>query len=215
MKDPLLPFAPEGYPFVLVPTVAGLLAWLFGYPAIAIAAWAIAVFCVGFFRNPPRHSDAPDSAILAPADGKVIAVTSAPPALVAAGLPQQISIFMSPLNVHVNRAPISGRVAEARWSPGAKLPAFRDKASDLNEHAFVRLEGKLGNVAYKQIAGSVARRVVCDLTNGGEVERGQRVGIIKFSSRVDLFLPAGARIEVGVNQRCRAGVTVVAHFPRP
>lgn len=215
MKTSLIPFAPEGYPFVLVPTVAGLLAWLFGYPAIATVAWAAAVFCASFFRNPPRYSDAPDNAILAPADGKVIAVTGAPPALSAAGLPRQVSIFMSPLNVHVNRAPISGRVVEVHRSPGAKLPAFRDKASDLNEHAFVRLEGSLGPVAFKQIAGSVARRVVCDLTAGDEVVRGQRVGIIKFSSRVDLFLPAEAQIEVVVNQRCRAGVTVVANFPRP
>lgn len=213
MRPPLVPFAPEGYPFVLVPAVAGLIAWLFGYHSVAVVVWAIAVFCVSFFRDPRRSSDASVNAVLAPADGKVIAISQAPPAMVAAGLPRQLSIFMSPLNVHVNRAPIGGRVAEARWSPGAKLPAFRDKASDLNEHAVVRLDGESGSVAYKQIAGSVARRVVCDLKPGDEVERGQRVGIIKFSSRVDLFLPAEAQVDVALGQRCRAGVTVVAHFP--
>ncbi len=208
-----MPFAPEGYPFVLVPVVAGLLVWLFGYHVVAAVFWVVALLCISFFRDPWRSSDAGTNAILAPADGKVIAVSQAPPALIAAGLPCQVSIFMSPLNVHVNRAPIGGRATEARWSPGAKWPAFRDKASHLNEHAFVRLEGDAGMVAYKQIAGSVARRVVCDLKPGDLVERGQRVGIIKFSSRVDLFLPAEARLDVAPGQRCRAGVTVVAHFP--
>lgn len=212
MKRPLIPFAPEGYPFVLVPAVTGLFAWLFGYHLVAAIAWALALFCASFFRDPWRSSDAAHNAILAPADGKVIAVAPAPPAMAAAGFPKQLSIFMSPLNVHVNRAPIGGRVTEAYWSPGAQWPAFRDKASDLNEHAFVRLEGVAGCVAYKQIAGSVARRVVCDLKPGEEVERGQRVGIIKFSSRVDLFLPAEAKIDVEPGQRCRAGITVVAHF---
>lgn len=215
MKPALLPFAPEGYPFVLLPAVAGLLVYLFGYALVAVFLWGVAAFCVVFFRDPHRWSDAPPEAVLAPADGKVIAVTPAPAPMVALGLPQQISIFMSPLNVHVNRAPITGRVVEARWSPGAKLPAFRPKASELNEHAFVRLEGQYGAVAYKQIAGAVARRVVCDLTAGEQVGRGQRVGIIKFSSRVDLFLPAHARVETAVGQRCRAGVTVVATFPPP
>ncbi len=213
MRDSLVPFAPEGYPFVLVPTVAGLFLWLFGYHGVAAVLWAIGLFCLSFFRDPARASDAEAHAILAPADGKVIAISPAPSALAVAGFPQQISIFMSPLNVHVNRAPISGRVTEARWSPGAKWPAFRNKASDLNEHAFVRLEGEVGSVAYKQIAGSVARRVVCDLAVGDQVQRGQRVGIIKFSSRVDLYLPAEAQITAAVGQRCRAGVTVVAHFP--
>jgi phosphatidylserine decarboxylase len=128
------------------------------------------------------------------------------------GLPQQVSIFMSPANVHVNRAPISGTVREARQTPGAKLPAFRDKASELNEHSFVLLEGALGAVAYKQIAGSLARRVVCDLTPGQIVSRGDRVGLIKFGSRVDLFLPAAAAVEVRPGQRTKAGLTAVARF---
>lgn len=215
MKPHLVPFAPEGYPFVLFPAVVGVLVWLFGYPGVAVFFWLLAAFNLWFFRDPPRESDAEPTAVLAPADGKIIAVTDAPAALSAAGLPQQVSIFMSPLNVHVNRAPIAGRVTQARWLPGKKWPAFRDKASELNEHAFVLLQGELGSVAYKQIAGSVARRVVCDLTPGERVERGQRVGMIKFSSRVDLFLPAEARLHVTFGQRCRAGVTVVAHFPPP
>ncbi len=209
----MLPFAPEGYPFVLGPALAGILAWLFGFPPLAAALWLLALFCIAFFRDPARSSDAPPAAVLAPADGKVLSVGAAPDALAERGLPRQISIFMSPANVHVNRAPIAGAVLEATCSPGAKLPAFRDKASELNEHSFVVLRGARGTVAYKQIAGSLARRVVCDLSPGEAVERGQRVGLIKFGSRVDLFLPGDAVVAVEPGQRTRAGVTVVARLP--
>ncbi len=210
----MLPLAPEGYPFVLIPALAGVVAWGFGYPMAAVPCWVLALACIAFFRDPARASTAPPEAVLAPADGKVLAVGEAPKALAAIGLPRQISIFMSPANVHVNRAPIAGNVREARWSPGKKFPAFRDKASELNEHSFVVLDGEVGTVAYKQIAGAVARRVVCSIEAGQELARGQRVGIIKFGSRVDLFLPAPAAIEVAAGERTRAGVTTVARFPR-
>jgi len=214
----MLPFAPEGYPFVLIPATAGIFAWVFGYPRPAVVLFVAALFCIAFFRDPARRSDAPAEAILAPADGKVLSVGPAPAVPAGLGLEQQVSIFMSPADVHVNRAPIAGAVREASWRPGRKFPAYRDKASDLNEHSFVVIDGAVGSVAYKQIAGSIARRVVCDLEAGDEIARGQRVGLIKFSSRVDLFLPAGAAVEIKPGQRCRAGETVVARFagpPRP
>jgi phosphatidylserine decarboxylase len=206
----MLPFAPEGYPFVLIPAIAGIFAWAFGYPGIAVAVWLVALFCVSFFRDPARSSDAPPDAVLAPADGRVLSVGPSPAAVAGLGLPTQVSIFMSPANVHVNRAPTSGVVREARYSPGKKLPAFKDKASELNEHSFVVIDGPFWTVAYKQIAGSIARRVVCDLSAGQTVTRGQRVGMIKFSSRVDLFLPPSARVVLTPGTRTRAGVTVVA-----
>jgi len=208
----MLPFAPEGYPFVLVPALAGIFAWVFGYHALAAVLVLVMLGCIAFFRDPARSSDAPDDVVLAPADGKVLSVGAAPAALAARGLARQVSIFMSPANVHVNRAPIAGTVREAAWSAGSKFPAFRDKASELNEHSFVVIEGARGEVAYKQIAGAVARRVVCDLAPGAEVRRGDRVGLIKFGSRVDLFLPASATVEVAPGQRTRAGVTPVARL---
>jgi phosphatidylserine decarboxylase len=208
----MLPFAPEGYSFVLVPALAGIFAWVFGYHALALVFVVVMLGCIAFFRDPRRTSDAPPDVVVAPADGKVLSVGSAPAPLAGRGLSQQISIFMSPANVHVNRAPIAGTVREARTQAGRKLPAFRDKASDLNEHSFVVIEGDLGTVAYKQIAGAVARRVVCDLTIGQSVRRGERVGLIKFGSRVDLFLPADAVIEVAPGQRTRAGITGVARL---
>lgn len=208
----MLPLAPEGYPFILAPLVAGVLAVAFGYWPLAMVLWLASAGCVSFFRDPARTSDAPVTAILAPADGKVLSIGAAPPGVAALGLAVQVSIFMSPANVHVNRAPVAGTVREARYARGRHFPAFRDKSSDANEHAFVILDGEHGPVAYKQIAGTLARRVVCDLEPGQRVERGQRVGIIKFSSRVDLFLPAAAAVRVAVGERTRAGVTVVASF---
>jgi phosphatidylserine decarboxylase len=208
----MLPLAPEGYPFVIFPALAGLLAWLFGYAPLAVVIWLLALFALSFFRDPSRSSNAPLDAVLAPADGKVVKLTSAPAEFATIGLPQQISIFMSPANVHVNRAPISGIVTRAAYKAGRKFPAYRDKASELNEHSVVVIEGKAGTVAYKQIAGAVARRVVCDLAEGETVQRGQRVGLIKFGSRVDLFLPADAVVAVAAGERTRAGVTVVARL---
>jgi len=210
----MFPLAPEGYSFVLIPALAGVVAWVFGYPQAAVPCWVVALACVAFFRDPSRESDAPPAAVLAPADGKVLSVANAPEGLIAIGLARQVSIFMSPTDVHVNRAPIAGKVREARLSPGKKVPAFRDKASELNEHSFVVVEGELGTVAFKQIAGAVARRVVCHLETGQEVVRGQRVGIIKFGSRVDLFLPAHATVEVTPGERARAGITTIARLGR-
>jgi phosphatidylserine decarboxylase len=208
----MVPFAPEGYSFVLVPALAGIFAWVFGYPALAVVLILVMLGCVAFFRDPRRHSDAPPEVVLAPADGSVLSVGPAPAPMIERGLLRQISIFMSPANVHVNRAPVGGTVREVRIVPGTKLPAFRDKASDLNEHSFVLIESELGTVAYKQIAGAVARRVVCDLTSGQSVQRGERVGLIKFGSRVDLFLPGDAVVEIAPGQRTRAGITAVARF---
>ncbi|MGD1148399.1 MAG: phosphatidylserine decarboxylase [Thermoanaerobaculaceae bacterium] len=208
----MVPFAPEGYPFVLVPVLAGIFAWVFGYPILTFVLVLVALGCIAFFRDPSRHSDAPPEVVLAPADGRVLLVGPSPAALAERGLPTQISIFMSPANVHVNRAPTDGKVLEARHVPGKKLPAFRDKASDLNEHSFVVIEGAYGLLAYKQIAGAVARRVVCDLEKGQWVRRGERVGLIKFGSRVDLFLPADAAVAVAPGRRTRAGVTEVARL---
>lgn len=209
----MIHFAPEGYPFVLVPATAGVLAWVCGYQPLAIVLWLVALACISFFRDPKRESKAPPEVIVAPADGKVLSVGPAPAVVATLGCVQQISIFMSPANVHVNRAPVSGRVRDARHVAGTKFPAFRDKASEFNEHSFVVIDSPWGPVAYKQIAGALARRVVCDLAPGEAVVRGQRVGMIKFSSRVDLFLPADTVVEVQVGQRTRAGESVIARFP--
>lgn len=211
----MLPIAAEGYPFILVPALGGALLFLFGYQVAAGFLLLVALACLAFFRDPQRSSHAPPDAILSPADGRVVRVAPAPASVAPLGLATQLSIFMSPADVHINRAPIAGTVREVRLVAGRKFPAFRDKASELNEHSFVVLEGEAVTVAYKQIAGALARRVVCDLRTGQAVARGQRVGLIKFGSRVDLFLPPAARVVVAPGQRTRAGLTVVARLAAP
>ncbi len=206
----MLPLAAEGAPFILAPAAAGILAVAFGYWPVAVVLWLLSLACVAFFRDPSRSSDAPGGAVLAPADGRVLSIGPSPSPMGAIGLPTQISIFMSPANVHINRAPISGHVREAGITRGRHFPAFQDKSSDANEHSFVVIDGADGTVAYKQIAGTIARRVVCTLEAGQDVTRGQRVGLIKFSSRVDLFLPAHASVQAAAGMRTRAGVSVIA-----
>ncbi|MGC8916694.1 MAG: phosphatidylserine decarboxylase [Thermoanaerobaculum sp.] len=185
---------------------------IFGYPWLAALFGLALVAFAAFFRNPQRASSAPPEVVLAPADGKVVSIGEPPDWVRAKGLVQALAIFMSPANVHVNRAPAAGKVAEAFWRKGKKWPAFRPKASELNEHAFVLIETPFGPVAYRQIAGALARRVVCEVTPGVVLERGQPVGIIKFSSRVELYLPKEAAILVGVGDRTKAGETPVATF---
>lgn len=186
--------------------------YLFGYPWLAVFFLVLLAGFAVFFRNPERHSAAPPSVVVAPADGKVTEVGEPPDWVRAKGLTQSLAIFMSPANVHVNRAPVGGTVVEAFWRKGKKWPAYRPKASELNEHSFVLLESPFGPVAYRQIAGALARRVVCEVSPGMKLERGQPVGIIKFSSRVELYLPAHAQVLVRVGDRTRAGETPVASF---
>jgi phosphatidylserine decarboxylase len=165
----MLPFAPEGYPFVLVPALAGIVAWAFGAPAVAAVCWVAMLACVAFFRDPARVSTAPPEAVLAPADGKVLSVGNAPAAMAGIGLPQQISIFMSPANVHVNRAPISARCATS-IAAGAKLPAFGTRPR--NSTSTASTPRGCWNGCVQTVAGSLARGVVCDLSPGQTRLRG-------------------------------------------
>lgn len=185
---------------------------IFGYPWLAGVFLALMLGFAAFFRHPERNSAGPPQVVVAPADGRVVEVGECPEWAKSKGLAQSLAIFMSPANVHVNRAPMNGTVVEAFWRKGKKWPAYRPKASELNEHAFVLLDTAYGPVAYRQIAGALARRVVCEVVPGMRLERGQPVGIIKFSSRVEVYLPAQARILVKVGDRTRAGETPVATF---
>lgn len=201
-----------GIPYLAWTALLAAGSFLFGYPWLAAVFLVLAVSFAAFFRHPERHSESPPEVVVAPADGRVVEVGECPEWAKSKGLAQSLAIFMSPANVHVNRAPISGTVVEAFWRKGKKWPAFRPKASELNEHAFVLLDTAYGPVAYRQIAGALARRVVCEVLPGMHLQRGQPVGIIKFSSRVELYLPPRARILVQVGDRTRAGETPVASF---
>jgi phosphatidylserine decarboxylase len=203
---------PAGTPFIAGALALGLLAGAaFAWP-LAIPFAVLAAFFAFFFRDPDRHTIGPldDNAVLAPADGRVLvagpaAVDHAPP-----GDWQQISIFLSPLDVHVNRVPVSGRVTRVSFTPGRFLPAYRPDAAQHNERSEIWLDHRGQVVVARQVVGILARRVVCRLESGAEVRAGDRMGIMKFGSRMDVFLPPTATISVGVGQSVRGGETVIA-----
>ena len=204
--------APEGWPFVLVPLCGGAAIWVFGWPAIGGVLIALGLFALFFFRNPHRSFNGDPLTACSPADGKVITIGPAPKELAQRGLPQQVSVFMSVFDVHVNRAAIGGALVEYSYNPGRKIAAFKEKASLENEQNLSVWQGPAGRVALKQIAGLIARRIVFDFSPGDEVKRGDRIGLIRYGSRVDVFLPADAKILVEKGDRVRAGESAIARL---
>lgn len=165
-----------------------------------------------FFRDPERTSPAGEGVFLAPADGRVVEVKQVHEPRFLQGEGLKIGIFMSLLDVHVNRVPVEGQVVLVEHVPGQFLQAFRPEASEVNEHNLVGLESRHGRVLVKQVAGIMARRVVCWVRPGQKVQAGDRLGVVKFGSRVDVFLPPGAASAVRVGDRARGGVTVIARW---
>jgi phosphatidylserine decarboxylase len=210
-KTPLMGIAREGWPYVLTLVGAGgLLAALHWYAAGGTLL-ALGLFCAFFFRDPER--DIPEAAglVLSPADGKVVDVASPVDGPLGPGS-TRVSIFLSIFDVHVNRAPIAGRVERVDYTPGEFLPAFDDKASLRNEQNSVVLGDGRTRVAFKQIAGLIARRIVFRKQVDDRVERGERVGLIKFGSRVDVFLPETTRLRAKRGDRVRGGSSVIGEL---
>ena len=203
----------EGWPFIAIFLVINLVLFL-------VSRWAGFVFlpltlwCVAFFRDPDRRTPEGAGLIISPADGVLLPVVSAPPPL-ELGMGEaprtRLSIFMNVFNVHVNRNPADGRVIKLAYRPGRFINASFDKASEYNERMSVRVGLENGaELAVVQIAGLIARRIKCDLREGQIVRRGERFGIIRFGSRLDVYLPDGARVAVAVGQVVKAGETVLA-----
>ena len=201
--------AKEGYPFILPAAGLALLAFAGGWPWMG---WGFALFALaflGFFRDPERIAPTGEGLVVSPADGRVTAIRN----LQGEGPRTRISIFLSPLDVHINRAPVAGKVEEVRYQPGKFFAAYKEEASESNEHNVVTLADRQGKrFGVVQIAGVVARRIVCKTKEGDRLERGQRFGLIRFGSRVDLYLPDGARVEVTEGQRVTGGETVIARM---
>ncbi len=209
-----VPVAREGYPLIGGSVAVTLLLLLFGWTIPAGVALALTVFVVSFFRDPERTVPTDSRLIISPADGRVIKVARIQDDRFLHGEATLVSIFMSPLNVHVNRIPTTGRVIELRYNPGKYFRAFADKASLDNEQNAVLLEDVQGRrLCFVQIAGFLARRIVCYLAVGMEVERGQRYGMIMFGSRADIYLPPAAQVRVKVGDRARGAETVIAEWP--
>jgi phosphatidylserine decarboxylase len=211
----LSPPHPAGRPFIL----GGLIAVMLGLVVGTWLAWlglAFTLFCLFFFRDPERVPPGRSGALVAPADGRVVSVTPAvPPSELGLGvMPRwRVSTFLSILNVHVNRAPADGIITRIAYRHGGFLTASLDKASEANERNAVALRLSDGReIAVVQIAGLIARRIVCDLREGDAVRAGQRFGIIRFGSRADLYLPEGVRPLVAVGQTMIGGETVIAEL---
>lgn len=208
-----VPFAREGYPFIFGSLALVALSCATGGRLFQVVTWVIAAFVLNFFRDPERQTPADERAIIAPADGRVIKVERVTNTPFADGEVTLVSIFMSPLDVHVNRNPISGRVISVRHQPGSFLRAYADEASLQNELNAVVVEDEHGRrVCYVQVAGFVARRIVCHLHAEDRVRRGERYGMIRFGSRADIYLPTSAETAVQVGDRTTAGATVLARW---
>jgi phosphatidylserine decarboxylase len=204
---------PAGWPFVLGALVPAVVLVVLGYAWWALPLVVLAGFFVFFFRDPEREVPAAGADVLSPADGRVVVAGEADTAAAPPGEWRQVSIFLSPMDVHVNRAPISGRVTRVEYKPGKFLPAYRPDAAADNERNEVWIDHEGQTVVCRQVVGILARRIVCRVSEGTEVAGGQRFGVMKFGSRIDLFLPPASTLRVQVGDRVRAGVTVVATLP--
>jgi phosphatidylserine decarboxylase len=201
---------PAGVPFIggalLAAVVSAALAtWMVALPFVALAA-----FFTFFFRDPDRSPPGDAHAVLAPADGRVLVAGPAVPPAAPAGSWLQVSIFLSPMDVHVNRIPASGRVTQVSFTRGRFLPAYRHDAAAANERSEIWIDHGGQPIVARQIVGILARRVVCRVQNGAEVRAGDRFGIMKFGSRMDVFLPPTAELKVQVGDLVRGGETIIA-----
>lgn len=212
IKKNFAPIHPAGYPFIGLFALAALvLFWLakpLGWIGVVATLW-----CVYFFRDPRRVTPVANGLVVSPADGRISQVGLAPPPpelqLGDVAL-TRISIFMNVFDVHVNRSPVAGLIAKIAYTPGKFINADLDKASEDNERNGFVIRTGAGPIGVVQIAGLIARRIVCFAREGQEVAAGERIGLIRFGSRVDVYLPAGARPLVAVGQTALAGETVIA-----
>ena len=196
----------EGFPFVIVPALIALVLGYFEiWPAVA-AFVAVAFFMAYFFRDPHRTIPDLDGVVVSAADGKVTRIDEGSDG-------KLVSVFLSPLDVHINRAPISGKITSVDYVPGKKIPATSDQASFVNERNSITITGEKMTVVCTQIAGILARRIVCWNQVGDEIKIGQKYGLIKFSSRTDLLMPKEVEIKVAVGDRVVGGETIIATLP--
>ncbi len=212
IRSQLAPIHPEGYPFIGGFALASLvLFWV--WPPLGWLGTILTAWCAYFFRDPVRVTPIAEGVVVAPADGRVsLVVNAVPPPELALGdrpLPR-VSIFMSVFDCHVNRAPVTGRIERIAYTPGKFLNADLDKASEDNERNALVIVSGAARIGVVQIAGLVARRIVVWIKEGQDIGAGERIGMIRFGSRVDVYLPAGTAPLVSVGQTAIAGETVIA-----
>ncbi|MBI5634225.1 MAG: phosphatidylserine decarboxylase family protein [Nitrospirae bacterium] len=205
-------FAPEGYPFIIFfAALSGILLWT-GGPGFALIPLLLTAFMFYFFRDPERAVPEGRNIFVAPADGKILVIKDMLETEHLHKDVKQVSIFMSPFNVHVNRVPCDGTIKSVQHVKGKFLAAYKDEASIQNEHIDMVFETRYGDLLLRQVAGFVARRAVCRKSEGDVLHCGERYGLIKFSSRVDIYLPREAVIKIRLGDMVRAGETVLGEI---
>jgi phosphatidylserine decarboxylase len=206
----MIKLAPEGYPFIIASGAFSAVAAVYGGLLFAVPLILLALFMVFFFRDPERTVPSGENLFVAPADGKIVLIREVfEPTHLKSGM-KEISIFMSPADVHVNRAPCDGKVKEIKHNKGRFVAAYKEEASLSNENIEMVLETRYGDILVRQVAGFLARRAVCRKRKGDVLRRGERYGMIKFSSRVDTYLPKSVNVKVGLNDKVKAGETILA-----
>jgi len=205
---------PAGYPFIGGALVPAAVAAAARRPALATSLTLLGGFFAYFFRDPDRQIPQGEGLVVSPADGRVMIAGPSDGRWAPPGDWLQVTIFLSPLDVHINRTPVEGRITRIDYRPGAFLPAY-DAGSNDNELNELWIESERRLVVVRQVVGILARRIVCRVVEGQEVARGERIGLMKFGSRMDVFLPTEAALRVGVGERVIAGETVLAAFGSP
>lgn len=206
-----IPITREGVPFILPLVAVAIILLISGFVTVGIVFLGISLFVTYFFRDPLRLTPTEEGAVVSPADGRVLSIDKCREEEFLNEEVIKISIFMSIFNIHINRVPISGRVISVRYRHGKFLLANKDKASIYNERNAILMENGSGNkFLVIQIAGAVARRIVCYLKEGGNYNAGDKLGLIRFGSRLDVYLPADYVIQTKVRQKVKGGMSVIA-----
>jgi len=213
--------AKDGYKIIFYTGVLVLILLILALQYASVWLWTLAilsgiifVFHFFFFRDPEREIPSGDNLILSPADGRIIKIDTIEESVYIKGPALRVAIFMSVFNAHINRNPVNGMVEHVAHKSGQFLAAFADEAPDANERTEIGVQTEFGKVFFIQIAGLIARRIVCRLSEGRQVSAGLRFGMIKYSSRVDLFLPPDTKLNVALKDNVHAGKTIIGEFSR-
>lgn len=205
--------AREGYPLLLAAAVVAILAWVLGWPVVGGILLLLTLAIAAFFRDPERVIPAGEGLLVSPADGRVVSIGEVSGDPLFGDAVTRVSIFLSPLDVHINRVPVAGTIEEIRYQSGKFLAAYKDDASRMNEQSALKIMDQKGRtLGVVQIAGFLARRIVCRVKRGDVLERGARFGLIMFGSRTDTYLPKGCNVEVREGDRVKGGETILGRF---
>jgi phosphatidylserine decarboxylase len=205
--------AREGYPLIMTAAALTIFGFIFGGKIVGIILLVVTLAVTGFFRDPDRVIPTGEGLIVSPADGRIVSIVNLKPDSDVAATSTRISIFLSPLDVHINRIPVTGKVQEVTYQRGKFMAAYKDDASSRNEQNTIELADERGRrLRVAQVAGVVARRIVSRVFQGQQVHRGERFGLIMFGSRTDTYVPGDCKIEVAEGQRVKGGETILARF---